>query len=151
MKLLRTTFRLALAAAAMAAAAGACSSSAAIEDPCPGDDTHTIGEYCDEILPAFCRHAVLRCGASGTVEECQAASRAICCQGGCGRLVCTPRDGVVDACIQAYSGEVGDAGFPDGGMGYSCASVTQGFAPSECRSIVQLKSEPMADITLRGR
>lgn len=151
MKLLRTTARLIFAALVVVNADAACSSSAAIEDPCPGDDAHNVGEYCDAILPSFCRHAVQRCGVSGTVEECQSSSRAICCQGGCGRQVCTPKAEVIDACVQAYSGEVGDAGFPDGGMGFSCQSVIEGFAPAECRGIVQLKSAPSSDVTLRVR
>lgn len=138
-------------AAVWLAVAGACSSSPVIDDPCPGDDAHTIGEACDAVLPAFCRHAVLRCGVGGTVEECQAQSRALCCQGGCGRLVCTPRPGVLDACAQAYSGELGDAGVPDGGQGFACSSVIEGFAPAECRQIVQLKGSPALDLSLRAR
>lgn len=143
--------RLGALAVAWAAAAFACSSSSAIEDPCPGDDTHTIGDACDAVLPAFCRHAVLRCGIGGSVDECQASSRAICCQGGCGRLICSPKADVIDACVQAYSGEVGDAGFPDGGQGFSCASVQEGFSPAECRGIVQLKGAPALDLALRAR
>ncbi|MCC6649145.1 MAG: hypothetical protein IT374_26700 [Polyangiaceae bacterium] len=140
----------ALAVACLVAGA-ACSSATVLDDPCPGDASHTIGEACDAVLPAFCRHAVQRCGVGGTVDECVAASRALCCQGGCARVTCTPAPGVLDACVQAYSGEVGDAGVPDGGQGFPCSSVTEGFSPAECRSIVQLKGAPALDLSLRAR
>ena len=131
----------AAAAAVLLAAFLGCSSGPSAVDPCPGDDAHTIGEYCDRLLPAFCKYAVDVCGAAGTVDECFQASRATCCQGGCSRKACTALEGDISACILAYAGE--DAGVPDarGASGpLDCRDVSDGFAPRACRNIVQLKS-----------
>ena len=137
------TFGIAAFALACAAAAG-CNGAPATPDPCPGDATHTVGEYCDEIVPPLCRYAVDNCNA-GSFDTCVAQSNATCWQGNRNRQTCTIDAGAIAACVYRYAGA--DAAFdgtppPEAGTGLSCEAVQAGFAPRECQSIVQLKEAP---------
>lgn len=132
---------LAVVAGLVFAMASACSTSTTAVDPCPGDSTHTVGEYCDEIVPALCRYAVDEC-AYGDYDTCIAQTNATCWQGNRNRLACTADAGSVAACVYAYAGA--DASFdgsppPGTSSGLSCDAVTAGLTPSACQSIVQLK------------
>lgn len=130
------------AAAGLAfALAAACSSTTTAVDPCPGDVTHTVGEYCDEIVPALCRYAVDEC-AYGDYDTCVSQTNATCWQGNRNRLACTADAGAVAACVYAYAGA--DASFdgavpPGTTTGLSCDAVSAGLTPAACQSIVQLK------------
>ena len=123
------------------AVSAACSSTTSTADPCPGDATHTVGEYCDEIVPALCRYAVDECS-YGDYDSCVSKTNATCWQGNKNRLACTADAGSVAACVYAYAGA--DASFdgaapPGTGAGLSCDAVAAGLTPASCQSIVQLK------------
>lgn len=136
---------LGLAGLALACGAAlACGGPSSTADPCPGDGSHTVGEYCDQIVPPLCRYAVDTCNV-GSFDSCIAQSSATCWQGNRNRAACTVDAGAIEACIYRYAGA--DAAFdgspPQGaGSGLSCDAVQAGFAPKECQSIVQLKDAP---------
>ena len=138
-------FSLGLVALGLASLApAACSSSTSTIDPCPGDATHTVGDYCDQIVPPLCRYAVDACG-MGDYDTCVLQSNATCWQGNRSRLTCSADAGAIADCVYKYAGA--DAAFdgappPGTSGGLSCDAVRAGFAPRECQSIVQRKFAP---------
>ncbi|MCS6899488.1 MAG: hypothetical protein RMJ98_07130 [Myxococcales bacterium] len=90
----------------------------------------TIGTYCDQLLPAFCVHAVDICGAEGPVARCVDDNRPICCQGACSRPARLLKD--LETCKLAYAER-------------PCSEVLAGLSPEPCRDVVELLSKPSVD------
>ncbi len=126
---LKRTARRTLFGAILGAAAGACGGSTGGEGS-SGAGGQTIGDYCDQLLPIFCQHAINTCKATGPVEACAENARAVCCQGACSRSAKVPEGKSLLQCEQDY-------------IQQSCNAVSAGLSPASCRDLVELDAAPI--------